>query len=61
MGDLDLAREDRPNLKAISLLQKFNERREGPIDQFNAVLIYLCHTPYTKGKPNSSCGTFQET
>ena len=50
MDDLYLAREDRPNLKAITLLllKKLNEWQEGPIDQFNAALIAMPHTVYQK-------------
>ena len=48
MDALDLAREDRPNLKAITLLQKLNERQDGPIDQFNAVFIAMPHTVYQR-------------
>ena len=48
MDDLDLAKEDRPNLKAITPLHKLNERQEGPIDQFNALLIAMPHTVYQR-------------
>ena len=35
-------------MKAITLLHKLNERQQGPIDQFNAVLIAMPHTVYQK-------------
>ena len=46
MDDLDLAREERDALKGIPLLQKLNERQEGPVDQLNVVLIAMPYTVY---------------